>query len=541
MSAANLPTEIVQSILLFTNPDTFCSARLACSSWLHASSTSFMLRKALDRAPFSRLLPPLNLLNEDDWNLLFNQVAHLHLLGRRDHIIKETSRRNLPRECGPSSSMAVSRDGRKLVVLKGSSVHVYSLGGNDEDGSGGGGTFEFAFERSLYPLWSTVFKSLTDGGSGFFNISERFAKYHLAMSRDAHVVALGLGKSIQIYDLGDDNDDNKSCKTKPPIEYILGTTESFFSTPPSPDYRDTDGVISSLEFTESDNLLRVVIEHESSPPRPSRVRYLGNPFAVSNSQSRYEYWKENINRIHLDSVAVASTFLQQDTKTAFRGMQLLPNSFICGTHTIVDEPGRFFASGINTSTMKGYCIGFVPDADQRRVSIHKLFPTRSIGHDQNESASTITGASSSSHWICTSITSPNSNNTIYARDACVVAHNLKQARERRWDPVNLPCGTSAIPVLGVSNDSKLLVVFEAGAGHSYCSSSGGALYVYSLESCASMPGPFRHLEGVIQSWSFLLDIVDVDIERIRVNHHSGGNGYTVMASSGREVIQWQLH
>ena len=209
-----------------------------------------MLRNALDHAPFS-IPPPIHLMTEDDWNYLFNQVAHLHLLGKRDHIVKSMTRRSFPADCGPSSSFELSSDGRKLVLLKGSRINIYNL--NEADG-----TFQLACGRSLYSLWSTVFQSLADGGVGFFAISQQYAHYHLSMSIAGHVIAIGLGKSIQIYDLTDPSN-------LEPVQYVLGATTPVFSSPPSPGYMETDGVIQSLEFVENDTLLRVSIEKDSNP------------------------------------------------------------------------------------------------------------------------------------------------------------------------------------------------------------------------------------------------------------------------------------
>lgn len=545
MAVANLlPTEIVQSILSFTNPDTYFSARLACSTWLHAASTAYMLRKALDHAPFP--LPPIHLMTEDDWNNIFNQVAHLHLLGKRDHIVKTITRRNFPSECSPSTSFELSSDGKKMVVLKGSRVNVYDMKEN--------GTFEFAFGRSLYPLWSTVFRTLAEGGVGFFAISERYAKYHLAMSRAGDVIAIGLGKSIQIYDLND-----KGNLT--PVQHVLGSTVAVFSTPPSQGYVETDGVIKSLEFTEDDTLLRVEIENDSNAHRPTRVRYLGDPAQARQTTfgSKLDYWKANHNRVFLDSAALAASFLERDNKTAFRGLRLLSSTFSCRTHTDNSEPGRFFAAALKTSEVHGYCIGFVPHSDQRNVTIKRLFPTR-LPQSDNDNNSTLVNGGSTPYQ-------PNWNRQsmpLAAKDASVVSHNLELAKDR-WDPINLPSATTPVPVLSVSDDGKLLVVYESGAGHSYKFASGGALYVYSLENWT--PVQYEHSQqqrqqqsskdalngsSTIQPWSFLLDITNVDVDHLRVTRDAAEKcqrdpftgvarvGYTITATTAYDILNWHL-
>lgn len=528
-TASLLPTEIIQSILSFTNPDTFCSARLACSTWLHAASTAFMIRKALDQAPFT--LPPIHSMTEEDWNLLFSHVAHLNLLGMRDHTAKTITRRTFPTECSPSTTFKLSNDGRKLVILKGSRVNVYDL--RDDDN---GGAFQLSFSRSLYPLWTTVFWTLAEGGAGFFAISEQYAKYRLAISSTGDVVAIGLGRSIQIYDL---NDAETLVK---PVQHILGVTHSSFSSsPPPPDYVETDGFIRSMEFAEDDTLLRVVLERESNPYRPTRVRYMGDPMEARRwNGSKLDYWKANLHRIYIDSTALAASFQQNDNKVAFRELRLLPTTFnrkhlTDNNNDKSTEAGRFFAASLQTPEIRGYCVGFVPDSDQRQVGILRLFPSQ---------ATTATTASTTTN------TSKLHAQTITSKDAEAITENLQSARAR-WNSVNLPPTTAEHPHLAVSDDSKLLVVFEPGAGHLYPFASGGALYVYCLEcggpaysrDCCGwgkLGGAYGQVWDVFQPWSFLLDIVDCDVEGLRCEFDSGVGGYTITALSARQLLRWHM-
>jgi hypothetical protein len=146
----------------------------------------------------------------------------------------------------------------------------------------------------------------------------------------------------------------------------------------------------------------------------------------------------------------------------------------------------------------------------------------------------------------------------------VVARNRQVAKDR-WNPVNMPYVTSTHPMAAISADGKLLVVFEPGAGHSYSFSSGGALYVYSMQWCdpeftpqqctekgsgdkrlLPLQQPFS-INGVspsIQPWSFLLDIINVDIDRLHVEEREQREGtgkvYLVRAETAHEVMEWRL-
>ncbi|KAI9924810.1 hypothetical protein ASPWEDRAFT_508022 [Aspergillus wentii DTO 134E9] len=533
--ATTLPSELVQLILLFTDAETYHSARVACSHWRHAASVPFMLKTILEQTPMS--LPPIHLAEEEAWNTSFNQIANLNLLGQRNHITKTVSNREIPQGCTTTTALELSSDGKKLVALKGARVMIFDFGNESHH-------FEFALAQSLYPLWTSVCRALTTGGMGGFAVNQRSAKHQLAVSTNGNLVAVGLGKTIQIYDV------SSKESIASPAEYIIGESEAVFLSTPGPNYQEPDGVIESLEFADNDTLLRVVTGKETTANRPNRVQYLGNPSSMTNNQSGLNYWQTNINRIYLDSFALALSFREHDDeKTAFKGLRLLPQT----SHQDSQQPApdsRFFISALQTTDTNEYCIAHVPiSTTPQTITIHhRLLSKRSyIGPQAWNNTHPLDQLK-----LMETITS----------DKDMISHNLHMA-EDRWDHTNLPAATVSCPVMAASDDQKLMVVYEAGAGHSYRFSMGGALYVYSLERytpvwcggeetiSASALTDDKSTDS-LQSWSYLLDIIDVDVDSLRVQKTSslessrqGGNGYlnsyTVTAVTEKQVLEWRLN
>ncbi|KAJ9201259.1 hypothetical protein DTO164E3_3566 [Paecilomyces variotii] len=535
MAAATLPIEIIQSILLSAEPEAYHSARLACNSWRHAASSSFMLQEALKKTPTP--LPSPEDMTEDDWNTLFNQIAHLNLLDRRDHIEKTVIEQKRPPKCTFSTVVAVSGDRSKLAAMHGSRVVVYNINNETHD-------LEFGLARSLYPLWTTMSRTLADGMRSWMTMGQHYAKYHIALSTHGNLIAVALGKSIHIYDL------QNPSSLDSPAEGVIGDNETVSVAAGVTGYEEAKGVVESLEFVENDSLLRVVIGKEPNANRQTRVRYLGKPpprWGSSRSCSAVteslEYWNENINHIYLDSVALAVSF-RDDNKTAFQAVQLVPES-VCEGWT--DQPGRFFIAALQNTGINGYCIAFVSNVDNK-VTIWRQLPSRT---DRI-----------SDRWAKFFEPIPQEKKlSLAVSDAMVVARNRQVAKDR-WNPVNMPYVTSTHPMAAISDDGKILVVFEPGAGHSYSFSNGGALYVYSMQWCdpefrprqctsgdkrsSPQQQPFS-IDGVspsIQPWSFLLDIINVDIDRLRVEEREqregAGKVYLVRAETAHEVMEWRL-
>ena len=465
--ASTLPTELIQTIILLaTNPSqdtaTYYSARLTCHRWYKAASTPFILREVISQTPAiaPTPLPPLHSLTERDWNILFNQVVCLNLLHHRTGTISgsgpgravQYSARELLPGCTSSTPTATPGDGKKLAALKGAQVAVYN--NNDQ-----GNTCEstFTLTQSLYPSWASICHGLHQGGLGS---SHGYARHRLAISSHGNLLAVGLEKKIQIYDYNDTKNTNNT-----PAEYVLGQTETVFippsSIPSSPNYQETDGVVESLEFVDNDTLLRVAIGKESNPNRSTRAQYLGNP--SSSKGQCLEYWRENLSRIYLDSVTLATLVPDNDHKTAFKGLRLFPR--VAATA----KSSRSFIAALQTQETCGYCIAEInhhhgTDANVT-ITIERHLPSRTNHHHHSPNATTTT-------------------TTAIQEETNSKPQPLSLAAQSRWNLIHLPTATTQNPLLTISSDEKLLLIYEPGAGHSYRCMKGGAVYVYCLETFA---------------------------------------------------------
>lgn len=433
--------------------------------------------------------------------------------------------RELPPGCASSTPMATSGDGKKLAALKGAQVTVYN--NNDR-----GNTYEstFTLDQSLYPSWTSICRALHQGG---LRSNHGYAKHHLAISSHGNLLAVGLGEKIQIYDYNDAKNTNNT-----PAEYVLGQTETVFiplsSTPSSPNYQETDGVVESLEFVDNDSLLRVAIGKESNPNRSTRVRYLGNP--SSSKGQCLKYWRENLNRVYLDSVALATLVPDNDHKTAFKGLRLFPRVAATATSS------RSFIAALQSQETSGYCIAEInhhrpQQADANvTLTIKCHLPSRAYHHHSPNTTTTTT-------------------TTTIQEETNSKPQTLSLAAQSRWNLIHLPTVTTQNPLLTIPSNDKLLLVYEPGAGHSYWCMKGGAVYVYCLETFAPISFSLSSTAGetsfqakdavMVQPWSYLLNVVDVDVEKLEVTRSRGGISagddlYTVTALGGGKVFRWCL-
>ncbi|PWY83050.1 hypothetical protein BO94DRAFT_441196, partial [Aspergillus sclerotioniger CBS 115572] len=370
--AVNLPLELIHGILDNVDVETYVAARSACRLWWNAASMSSVLRSALKETPVS-IPPRTDLLTNEEWNVYFDRIACLNLLGHRTHIDKTESRRDLPENCTPTTVLAASHDGQKLVALKGSRATVYSHPNKH-------GHWEFSLASSLYPLWTSVCRALTNGGStGCMSLNQHYAKHRIAISSQGHLLAVGLGKTIQIYSLSGDADGISS-----PAEYTINQSNTVFASPPNAGYEDTDGVVESLEFTDDDTLLRVAIDNDTTTFQPTRVRYLGNPQDASTYRCcrNLQYWRDNIHHIYLDSASMAITLGAGEEKIILRGLRLLPTSKPTPhQHQKPQDPSsssQYFTASIESPTTKSYCIGLVTTSptSPQKVTLTRLLPSR---------------------------------------------------------------------------------------------------------------------------------------------------------------------
>ncbi|PWY89754.1 hypothetical protein BO70DRAFT_127665 [Aspergillus heteromorphus CBS 117.55] len=541
--AANLPIELIHCVLEHVDLETYVAARSSCRPWRSAASISSILRRALKEAPLS-IPPRVELLTNEEWNVYFYQITHLNLLGHRTQVEKSELRRVLPDDCSPTSVLASSHDGQTLVTLKGTRATMYSHPDKRSP-------WEFSLASSLYPLWTSVCRAMMEGGSsGSMVLDQRYAKHRIAISSQGHLLAVALGTTIQIYNLGDEDG------IASPAEYVLGENSGIFSSPPIAGYEETNGVVESLEFSNDDTLLRVVIGKETTTFQPSRVRYLGNPCNTPQHHPNIQYWRDNLNHIFLDSVSMAVSLGAGEGKVILRGLRLLsPSYYDPKLQDLPVDPSstsHYFTALLHSEHTNSYCIGLVttsPSSPQT-ITITRLLPSR-----QHHSIPTHESSSPSTP----------ANPVTISKDPQSISASLQSA-SHRWNPTNLPAASTTNPLLALSDDANLLVVYEPAAGPC-CFVDGGALYVYCIKNCipvytsqpsaetnnitnnnppldlqslTSSKGKYPPLD-VIPSWSFLLDVSNVDVDDLQITRaDDGGSGYVVSAAAGKDIIEWRI-
>ncbi|KAE8145341.1 hypothetical protein BDV25DRAFT_164908 [Aspergillus avenaceus] len=558
--AVYLPLEIVQSILLHADVETYIAARQTCRSWRCAASAPYMLKHALQQVPAS-IPPTVNSLSQDEWARYFAQITRLNLLSCRHGIQKSVTPVALPEECTPTTIVDVSADGRSLIALKGGRVTEYERATESSP-------WEYSRGITLCSQWTSVCRALLEGGAGCMSINQRYAKRSIAISSKRDLIAIGLGKTIQIYSLHHNDNDLMS-----PAEYGLGQEDPFTNATRGT-YEDTDGVVDSLEFADDDALLRVAVTKETTVHQPNRVRYLGCPSLTTKPD--LEYWRENIKRVYLDSAALSVALAGQDEyRLIFRGLRLLPSSF--AAHQQQEQPSqdgqlpgettRYFVASLQSGVIHSYCIGLATISTPQTVKIHRLLPSAYFRPSD--------GISGSRTANLPPFNSP------FPTSKCEEQHTSYNLLDTipRWDVTNLPSATFPSPLLALSSDSKILAIYEPSGNYSPTIISGGSVYIYCIDNCNPVyqPGPQRFKQptgktslpheradnpddkfsadtrypppDIIPSWPFLLDKVPVDIEDLEVVQSGLGDttsrtsrrcAYTINAHSGGQLLQWQL-
>ncbi|OGM44309.1 hypothetical protein ABOM_007210 [Aspergillus bombycis] len=536
--AAYLPLEIVQSFLLHLDVESYIAARQTCSSWRCAASAPYMFRKALQHVPVS-LPPTINTLTQDQWTTYFAQITRLNLLHCRQDIRKSVTQRDLPYECSATTVVGTSTDGQKMVTLKGGRATVYERVNLTSP-------WEYSRGITLYSQWTSVARAMLEGGTaGCMSINQRYAKQSIAVSSQGDLIAVGLGRTIQIYSL------RKDQHLLSPAEYVLGQDNSLTSTTRG-HYEDTDGVVDSLEFADDDILLRVSINKETTIHQPTRVRYLGCP-DLAHNQPDLNYWRANISRIYLDSAALSVALAGQDEyRLIFRGLRLLPPSFPATQQQEQEDQQtspptpRYFVASLHEGTS-------TPPI--------RLFPARRRHHStRTEEFPPLNPPLPSSRC-----------------DEQHITYNLLDTVPR-WSAANLPSATFASPLLSISTDHQILALYEPSGNYSPAIVSGGSLYLYCIENCRPIyqPGPQRFKQptqktslphqradspedkfsvdarypppDIVPSWPFLLDKVPVDIDSLEVKRSTDDDGvvdskscaYTITARSGGQALEWRM-
>ncbi|RAK72933.1 F-box protein [Aspergillus fijiensis CBS 313.89] len=586
--ATNLPVELIYCILDYLDVEDYIAARATCRKWRMAASTSSIIRNTLQQVPVS-LPSRTDLLAKEDWNSYFCQIVRQNLLGCRNRVQRTQSRCELPPECSHCTIYDISRDGRKLVALKGARALLYSR--SDADGP-----WELLRSSPLYSFWTSVCPAVLG--------TSQHTEHRIALSSDGQFLAVGLDKTIQVYSLLGDLDGLTS-----PAQHTVNQENRFLHPPPA-NYEETNGTIESLEFAEDDALLRVAIAQDTTAFQPTRVRYLGNPDRKPAGPTSLAYWRATINQVYLDSASMAGTLSPGDRdKVSLRGLQLLPRSYHqapqrSSTAEDAAHPWRrYFTACLQSTTSRsnGYCIGQIDTSptlpsSAQTIAILRFLPSRknhptmpqitpfTIPSDLPTPSPT-TDPSKLTPTPQTNISRHKS--TFQTTDSHHKTTTLHAATTARWNTANLPTAapTTAAPLLAISPDASLMCLYEPGTGHYSSIAGGGAIYLYSLrngdpparllqtqttqpETAPQNPTPtpaptptsqlpnFPDPDPQIPTWSLLLDITDEDIQSIRItplppsdskhqqHHHTQTQTeYSITATTSansKQLLSWQI-
>lgn len=546
--AAVLPVEILQSILLHMDVETYLAARLTYTSWRNAASSSLMTYKTVQQIPVA-LPPTLHELSEDDWSTYLDQIGGVNLLGFRNHVERTVMCRRA-NDCSAPVAIQQGYPGRRSVGSKGPRISV-------DENEIKQRLLQFPLASSLYPLWTSVCRALADGCHDGWMAKHKPVRPHLALSADGLILAIGFGKRVQMFSAmsGGQTDDAS------PVEYMIKD--------------DTHGIIESMEFEENDKLLRLVIDKQ-----PSRVRYLGLPSQASE-EAGMGYWRKCLGNVYLDSIELAKALSRSSTtRLVLAGLRLLPGSENPGDQT--SEENRHFTACLQTGHVDCYCMGSISfNSPAHSNNLHSINITRLLPSKQfqpytakpSHRSSKIQQSTIPARALPQATLNPDHT---YYYDNHSRQTNYQLTNIPRWDPINLPSATPDTPQLAISNDSKLLVIYEP------CASprgQGGSVYVYNIEPSTAVYEPFPRTKAqsqvdwsifgqdfgglglcfvfssafdmikskmtdVIPAWPFLLDRVDVDVRELKAvceAGEGGKQGYLISAKSAEGDIEWRLN
>ena len=408
---------------------------------------------------------------------IFNSAAHMNLFGMREKISRLSKPLLLPFAGIFTRVTALSADVQRLVSLNGGQLDIYDVVNGEE--------LELVSHRSLVPLWTAASRAMSDGVTGWMSLAPPQAKYLLALSSRGTLLAVALGRTIQIYNLNDDGSD--SVESVLEIGSNVSTSAFGFTT-----FR---GMIEGLSFEDHDTLLRLEVGKEGQVTELSRVRYLGNPLPRSGSGNTkieehdlMEYWKRCRNDVYVDSVELSKT-MRGDRNCMLRGLQLLPTA--SSTSSVL---GRFFVAAMTSSKDNAYCLGYL--SESKEVTILSRLPCR-------RDRLALTSVADINNWI-----DQGNLGTATSRE---LAKSIP-----RWDPCNIAQLMTKRPVISVADDCRLMAVYEQGAGQRVSSSNGDVIYLYRLSGKESMqeigeqdPDPSGNEPTVVrcsssEAWPFLL-------------------------------------
>jgi hypothetical protein len=478
-----IPFEILQAILLALEFESFYFASLTCSLWRSAAVNTAILRQQLLTVP--ALAESANLLRDatpQEIRTLYRRVCRENLIGFRKGIeYTET----VPSK-DPSTrigEIAVrSPNGVFSAQLHGMTLSLDTSPGLLSTGK----SREIQLSPTLYPTPDTVKQIASHAQMRSFFRARSFARVQVAISQCGGLVAVALGQKLHIY----------AMKSEKMQHLEVEATESVLDS------------IQTIEFTDGDELLRCEIDGVEG----RYVRYLGHRRCrchqrgkirgskpVITPGQRLRYWLAALRNVYLDSEDLERRL---GGGVSLRGMQVVKAPSRRGEECTCRSTKYFFALLREGSCEGRYVVGRV--SSDGVVDIVQQIPTRRTPTYPGTLDNEMPGLGERSFGM----------------------------KLDRWDARNLPMAHSPDPLLRVSDDAKVLAVFEPPHGQSQ-----GEIYICSAESTS----PDGADIDIFVAWPFALCALDTELDSLNVLRDDDDNGgYVVSAQSQEQAMQWRL-
>ncbi|KAJ0419364.1 hypothetical protein BJY00DRAFT_314197 [Aspergillus carlsbadensis] len=478
-----IPLEILQAILLALDLESFQLASLTCRLWRSAASSTAILRRQLLTAPaLAESAELIRNATPNEIRALYRRVCRENLIGFRRGIEYSETFTSKDRSARIGEIPVRYPNGIFAAQLRGLTLSL------DKHGSSGLAAMcksrEIQLSPTLYPSADTVKRIASHAQTRSFFRARSFARMQVALSRCGGLVAVALGQKVHIYAL-------KSERLQH-VEVVV--SEGVFDS------------IQSMEFTDNDQLLRCEIDGVEG----CYVRYLGyrrcgcyQPKKVRGSQpvvtpgQRLRYWLAALRNVYLDSADVERGL---GGGVSLRGMRVVTAPSRRGEECTCRSTKYFFALLREGSCEGRYVVG--RSSSDGVVDIVQQIPTRR-GSRYPESLEKSTNA----------------------------GELLLGMQLDRWDTRNLPRALSPDPLLGVSDDGKILAVFESPHGQSQ-----GAIFICSMASSWSSGDGI----GISVAWPFALCSLDTELDSLSVTRDGDDGGYAVPAQSQERAMRWRL-
>ncbi|BCS28763.1 uncharacterized protein APUU_70333S [Aspergillus puulaauensis] len=474
-----LPPELLQSILLLLDFESYHCASLACRTWRSAAQNAHLLRHKLLSVPG---LEFTNHTTHEELKRLFQRVCRRNLIGIRNGVQFNTSLELSISPTGRIGRIPVrSRHGGQTTArVRGMALILDSPGSSGLGMSMSKGS-QVQLSPSIFPSADAMKQVMGHNthSRAFFS-ARSFARLQVALSDCGGLVAVGLGQKIHVY----------------LIQSRIGKqARQFVEVNVSDNILDS---IQSVEFEENDELLRCEIDSVEG----SYVRYLGfrkcsctSPKVSLSAAQKFKFWKVALRHVYLDSRDVEESL---GDGMSLRGMRLVKSPRLRPGEECTCQTEKYFFALFRPGTCENkYAVGRI--SSDGVVDVIQRIPARRI------------------QFL-----------TSYLETG--IAESVEDCSDSdRWDMENLPLAHCHDPLLNISDDGKILVVFEPPYGQ-----ARGVIYLCSGDSA------YWDDETASQAWPVPLCSLDHDLDSLRVSLDKETGGYVVDAGSQQNMMQWRL-